>query len=221
MNEGSETMKRQKTRILLVEDSSTDARLVQYLLMGSSFHSCELKIANRVAQAREIVETESFDAALLDLTLPDSMGLASFTAIHSAARQMPIIVLTGLDDRRLALEALKSGAQDYLVKGNVSSEMLDRSIHYAIERKKLELERERLVTELQNALSEVKKLSGLLPICSQCKKIRDDQGYWGELEGYIQGHSEAQFTHGVCPDCYEKLYGDILKELKEKGGSSK
>ena len=221
MNEGSETMKRQKTRILLVEDSSTDARLVQYLLMGSSLHSCELKIANRVAQAREIVETESFDAALLDLTLPDSMGLASFTAIHLAARQMPIIVLTGLDDRRLALEALKSGAQDYLVKGNVSSEMLDRSIHYAIERKKLELERERLVTELQNALSEVKKLSGLLPICSQCKKIRDDQGYWGELEGYIQGHSEAQFTHGVCPDCYEKLYGDILKELKEKGGSSK
>lgn len=77
------------------------------------------------------------------------------------------------------------------------------------ERKKAEEERENLISELQKALAEVRALSGLLPICSNCKKIRDDQGYWQQLEEYIQGHSEAQFTHGICPECAKKLYPDL------------
>ena len=64
--------------------------------------------------------------------------------------------------------------------------------------------------ELQEALAEVKALSGLLPICSSCKKIRDDKGYWKQLEGYIQEHSDAEFTHGICPECVEKLYPDLV-----------
>lgn len=65
---------------------------------------------------------------------------------------------------------------------------------------------ESLVTELQHALSEVKKLSGLLPICSHCKKVRDDQGYWNQIEEYIRDHSEARFSHGICPECMKKYY---------------
>jgi len=67
-------------------------------------------------------------------------------------------------------------------------------------------------TKLQAALTEVKKLSGLLPICSSCKKIRDDRGYWTELESYIDAHSEAKFSHGICPDCARKLYPDFCKK---------
>lgn len=63
-------------------------------------------------------------------------------------------------------------------------------------------------TELLNALAEVKKLSGLIPICSSCKKIRDDKGFWNQIEIYIRDHSEAEFTHGICPECVEKLYPD-------------
>lgn len=73
-------------------------------------------------------------------------------------------------------------------------------------RQQAEAERERLIGELQTALVEVKQLSGLLPICSSCKKIRDDQGYWQQVEVYIQEHSEAEFSHGICPDCMKKLY---------------
>ncbi|MBF0498255.1 MAG: sensor with HAMP domain protein, partial [Deltaproteobacteria bacterium] len=69
-----------------------------------------------------------------------------------------------------------------------------------------EEERERLVGELQEALNKVKLLSGMLPICAACKKIRDDQGYWTQIESYIRKHSEAQFTHGICPECAERLY---------------
>jgi len=66
--------------------------------------------------------------------------------------------------------------------------------------------------ELQKALSEIKTLSGLLPICASCKKIRDDRGYWNQIELYIRDHTEAEFSHSLCPICAEKLYGDLLKE---------
>lgn len=74
------------------------------------------------------------------------------------------------------------------------------------ERKRAEEEREKLLTDLQHALSQVKTLSGLLPICASCKKIRDDRGYWNHLELYIEAHSGAEFSHGLCPDCKKKLY---------------
>jgi PAS domain S-box-containing protein len=77
------------------------------------------------------------------------------------------------------------------------------------ERKRADLEREVLIDKLQSTLDEVKTLSGLLPICSSCKKIRDDQGYWNQIEGYIQRHSDAQFSHGICPECAKKLYSDL------------
>ncbi len=76
-----------------------------------------------------------------------------------------------------------------------------------IERKKAEDEREKLIGELQDALAKVRTLSGMLPICSSCKMIRDDRGYWNRLEVYISEHSEAEFTHGLCPDCMKNLYG--------------
>jgi hypothetical protein len=72
--------------------------------------------------------------------------------------------------------------------------------------------------ELRSALEQVKRLSGLLPICASCKKNRDDKGYWNQIEAYISQHSEAQFSHGVCPECAKKLYSDI--DLKRTNGSS-
>jgi PAS domain S-box-containing protein len=78
-----------------------------------------------------------------------------------------------------------------------------------IERKRVGEERERLILQLQDALAEVKQLSGLLPICASCKKIRDDKGYWNQIEEYITVHSEAEFSHSICPDCMKKLYPDL------------
>ena len=86
----------------------------------------------------------------------------------------------------------------------VSAVIIDISRQLEVER-----ERESLIAELQEALSTVKKLSGLLPICAGCKKIRDDTGYWNRIEAYIRDHSEADFSHGICPDCAEKLYPDL------------
>ncbi len=80
------------------------------------------------------------------------------------------------------------------------------------ERRRIEEERERLILELQEAISQVKTLSGLLPICASCKKIRDDNGYWRQIESYIKDHSEAEFSHSICPDCVKKLYPELKKK---------
>lgn len=88
------------------------------------------------------------------------------------------------------------------------------------ERKLAEAGREKLIGELRDALSQVKLLSGLIPICACCKKIRDDKGYWNQIESYIRDHSEANFSHGICPDCarkeYSELFAETTKRKKEK-----
>jgi two-component system, OmpR family, response regulator VanR len=87
---------------------------------------------------------------------------------------------------------------------------LNGQLHREIqERKRAEEEKERLIGRLQGALAEVKRLSGLLPICASCKKIRDDKGYWRQIEAYIRDHSEADFSHSICPECAKRLYPEL------------
>jgi PAS domain S-box-containing protein len=94
--------------------------------------------------------------------------------------------------------------------GAVTGHRILLSARDVSDRKQAQREREKLIEELQVALARIKVLSGFIPICSSCKKIRDDQGYWNQLEAYIQNHSEAQFSHGICPDCAEVFYPDYF-----------
>ena len=77
-------------------------------------------------------------------------------------------------------------------------------------------ERERLIKELQSAISQIKTLRGIVPICSNCKKIRDDKGYWQMVEKYVSDHSDAEFSHGICPECVEKLYPEYSAAMRDK-----
>lgn len=86
--------------------------------------------------------------------------------------------------------------------------------HDITARRQAEEERERLILELRQALSEIKTLSGLLPICASCKKIRDDNGYWEQVESYVGKHSDAQFSHSICPECIKKLYPEYYKDIQ-------
>jgi PAS domain S-box-containing protein len=286
----------------------------------------------QLAEGLDRLSAGGIDLVLLDLSLPDSAGLDTFLNLFNRAPEVPIVVLTALEDETLALTALRDGAQDYLIKNELNARGLVRAIRYAIERKRgeearsrlaaivesshdaiiglsleglivswntgaevmfgypfenvigrpsnillppghyddmpilldrlkigqppkdfegsrvtkdgrevhlaisvspiknsvgkiigasmiardiherkrHEQERERLIGELQAALSEVKALHGLLPICASCKKIRDDQGYWTQVEVYLTENSSAEFTHGICPEC-EKHYREQLK----------
>jgi two-component system, cell cycle sensor histidine kinase and response regulator CckA len=125
-------------RVLLVEDNPGDARLIREMLADVKNASFHLEWVDRLAKALDRIALGNIDVVLLDLTMPDSSGLETFTKMHSRNPRVPIIPLTGIDDEAFAVNALRAGAQDYLVKGEVESKLLAGAIRYAIERKKVE-----------------------------------------------------------------------------------
>jgi hypothetical protein len=122
-----------------------------------------------------------------------------------------------LGDLTRNMEFMSKAIQEHRAEQLVWQEKLEKKVKEQTqhlireidERKRAEIEKEKLISDLQIALSEVKTLSGLLPICSSCKNIRDDKGYWNQIESYIHKHSEAEFSHSICPECAKKLYPDL------------
>ena len=123
-------------KILLIEDDPAEARLLQEVLKGFNLQSFSLVHVNRLQTALEKLECDRFDVILLDLTLPDSQGLASVDTIVKQASNLPIVVLTNTNDDKLAIEAVRRGAQDYLIKRKINVDVLVRSLQYAIERQR-------------------------------------------------------------------------------------
>ena len=124
-------------RVLLIEDNPGDARLIREMLAESTRVRFDVVVADRLSTGYHALDGDHFDIILLDLSLPDSHGLATLTQARQFAPSMPIVVLTGLDNDEIGLEAVSHGAQDYLLKGSVDNQGLARAIHYAIERKQL------------------------------------------------------------------------------------
>jgi DNA-binding response OmpR family regulator len=203
----TEELIRSSIKILLIEDNTGDARLVKEMLYEEGA-KVNLACVARLEEGLKYLKDNVYDIILLDLNLPDSNGFETFLELHKLNPDIPSIILTGIDDKELGLEAVRKGAQDYLVKGRFDGKLLMRSISYSIERQKLLL-------QLEKTLKELKVLKGMLPICSFCKKIRDDKGYWNQLEAYISDHSEAEFSHGMCPECAKKWREEWEKTKEE------
>ena len=207
-------------KILVIEDDPSDVELVREMLRGVKTARFDMQEATRLSTAVQCLKREPFDIILSDLDLPDSRGIETFLKIHADFSDIPIIVLSGLSDEELAIRAVRDGAQDYLVKGRIESNLLVRSVRHAIERQKL-------LTRLDKSLQEIKTLKGLIPMCAWCRKIRDDEGYWKDVEAYIEEFTHAAFSHSICPACMKKdhpeLYEQVIQdhpELLAKGGEA-
>lgn len=191
-----------KITVLVIEDSLDDFCLLREVLESSEEVEVRILHEERLEGALSAAKNRAIDVAIIDLSLPDSFGLDTYVSFHERYPLIPTIIMTGTKDHEMAFEAVQKGAQDYLFKGEPSSTAIIRTILYAIER-------QRLMTELRVALDHIKQLQGMLPICSVCKKIRDDKGYWNRIESYISEHSEAKFSHSLCPDCTKELYPNL------------
>lgn len=204
-----------KIAVLIIDDSTEDQETVRRYLSKSLDNSYMLMEADTGEEGIDMLKEDRPDCILLDYKLPDMDGINFIRDIRvkSDIKKIPVIMFTGQGDESIAAESLKSGAQDYLVKENLTSDLLLRSIKYAIDKKQSELDREKYIKEIEDALERIKRLEGILPICCSCKKIRDDNGYWNHVEKYISDHSEAKFTHGMCPECSKELYPEIFDEL--------
>ena len=158
--------KSEKTNILVVEDSALETKIIQESLREAKNISFDLDCVNKLSTAVKKAKKNKFDIILLDLTLPDSSGLETFSRLHKHTNNTPIIILSSIEDEELALNAVKSGAQDYLVKGKVDGGLLARAIRYAIERKRVEEElleaQEKLKKRVEKRTSELSETSTLL-----------------------------------------------------------
>ena len=192
----------QAIRVLLIDDDPVQHFLLRGLLDDIKETRFELVCATTLAEGGQLLESSKVDVLVLDLGLPDCSVTDGFSRIQGGFPQLPVVVFTAMEDESLGTQLVKAGAQDYLVKGQITAPLLGRTLRYAIERK-------RLTIELLQTMAEVKTLSGLLPICAKCKKIRDDKGYWTRIEKYIQQHTDAEFSHGICPDCMKELYAEF------------
>ena len=200
-------------RVLLIEDDQADAFLIREMLSESLVAGKQGEVVNAAVQhvkrldegIRQAADGR-FDIIISDLGLPDSQGLATVKKLAAAVRHIPIVVLTGQADQEFGFATVNAGTEDYLVKGQVDANLLMRAIRYAIERGKL-------IAKLHEAFAQIKTLRGLIPICSSCKNIRDDQGFWQQVESYVRDHTEAEFSHGICPNCLKTLYPQFADKI--------
>lgn len=194
-------------RIVIAEDESLVAEMIAGMLQELG-HTVVGK-ATDGCQAVALTQQLQPDAVIMDIKMPHIGGL-------EAARQIavtcptPVVVLTAFDTSEMVEEASAAGISAYLTKPPNARDM-ERALTLAIARFNDLVALQHVNAELTEALDMVNTLRGMLPICSSCKKIRDDQGQWQDIESYIASRSSAKFTHGICPECLEALYSEYIR----------
>ncbi|MBN2006588.1 MAG: response regulator [Anaerolineae bacterium] len=207
-----------KSCVLIVDDTPVNLRLLSQILQQDGY---KVRAVSDGAHALKSVASKRPDLILLDIMMPELDGYEVCRRLKadSQAREIPVIFISALNEPLDKVQAFAVGGVDYILKPFQSEEVLARvHTHIALHELQRQLQsanslliaqnqelQERNVA-LQAALSTIQTLSGLIPICAWCgNKIQDEQGNWTKVDTYIEAHSEAIFTHGICPECLKKL----------------
>ncbi len=185
--------KKTKPQILIVDDNPQNLHVLCNTLAMKGYSLIAVKDGNK---ALEALKTEKPDLILLDVMMPDMNGYEVCRNLkqRTDTKDIPVIFLTVKNDEEDIIEGFEAGAVDYVKKPFNKAELLARIKTHI---------------ELKRAIDEIKTLRGILPICSMCKKVRDDQGYWNQIEVYITDRSDAEFSHSICPKCAKEHYPDL------------
>lgn len=188
-------------RVLAVEDDPVSRRILTVVLERLGH---EVLAANNGLEGWDRFQTEPVDAVITDWMMPEVDGLELTRRIraHSKDRYTYVLLLTALTGRDRYLDGMMAGADDFV------SKPVDREELHA---------RLRVAERILGLQREVRQLEGLLPICSYCKKIRDEAEHWSQVEEYVSRKTEAQFSHGVCPDCYDRVLKPQLEAVQQQG----
>lgn len=197
-----------KFRILLAEDEYLVAEMVGGILKELG-HTVVGK-ATDGQQAVAMTEKLKPAVVVMDIKMPDMDGIEAARRIADVC-PTPVVVLTAYETPEMIEAATAAGIGAYLTKPPMARDM-NRALAISVARFEEMMELRRINAELKEALFTVKTLSGMIPICANCKKVRDDKGCWHQIEEYIRNHSEVEFSHGVCPDCSRQLYPEFVKD---------
>ena len=206
--------KESEINILIIEDDPNDAALMAYELRRGGIGFRSRRVDSREDFLHELTNDPP-DIILSDHGLPSFDGFVALSIARDRCPEVPFLFVTGSLGEEVIIDTLQRGATDYVLKHRLSklTPAVQRALREADERRRrqeAEAERQRLIEELSAALAKVKTLSGLLPMCSCCKRIRDGNGSWNGIETYLHEHSNATLTHGICPECAHELYPDLL-----------
>lgn len=190
----------ERTTLLVVDDMPENLALMSSILKDDY----KVKVANCGEKALVIASSDSPPSLiLLDIMMPgmDGYEVCRQLGKNEKTKDIPVIFITSKSATEDEAKGFALGAVDYITKPLVYLIVLARvKTHLQIKRK---------TNLLEQALNEIKTLRGIVPICAQCKQIRDDEGYWSQVEVYVQNHTEAKFSHGICPECAKKLYPEF------------
>ena len=198
-------MREKQDIILVIDDQPANLKVLLSFLQEHDFRVYMMDSGQR---ALTVLPKIKPDLILLDVMMPGMNGFEVCRRIKADKEltPVPVIFMTALDSVGDKMAGFSAGAVDYITKPFQQAEVLARVNTHVTLRK-----RER---ELEHALEEIKTLTGILPICAYCKQIRNDEGYWQQVEEYIAEHSRAMFSHGICPSCYRRE----IELLEQKHG---
>jgi len=191
-------------KVLIADDETISRRLLEAALVRWNY---EVVTAIDGEEAWAALHQPDPPAIMvLDWLMPrrDGIDVCRKVRAHSRLSSAYIILLTSRTSKEDIIEGLEAGADDYVTKPFDTAELRAR-MQVGVRVVKLQRALADRVRDLENALSRVKQLQGLLPICCYCKRIRDDQHYWHQVEAYVGAHTDVRFSHGICPECSEKL----------------
>ncbi|MBU0966987.1 MAG: response regulator transcription factor [Proteobacteria bacterium] len=204
-------------RILIAEDDLTSRFMLSAVLKKDGHEVVET--TNGPQALDTLLKSDAPRLAILDWMMPGMDGLEVVRRIRAMPSLLPpyIIILTTRGGKADVIAGLDAGADDYLAKPFDPGELRAR---IEVGRRMIRMQ-ERLTAqmqELREAVDHIKTLQGIIPICSFCKKIRDDEGYWDQVEAYFSRHSEARFSHGICPECLQKNYPECADDVDGQEG---
>jgi sigma-B regulation protein RsbU (phosphoserine phosphatase) len=200
-------------RILIAEDDAVSRRVLEATLNKVGH---EVVVATDGAQAWAVLQREDAPSlAILDWMMPEIDGVELCRRVRSLRSATPpyLILLTAKSTKDNVVAGLEAGANDYLTKPFHRAELHAR-VQVGALVMELQCNLATRVSELEAALSQVKQLQDLLPICSYCKKIRDEHNYWQRVDSYITEHAGVQFSHGICPSCYQDVVQPQIDERR-------
>ena len=202
-------------KILIAEDDPVSRHMLEVMCSCWGFEVTS--VPDGAAAARLLLSDQAPPLAILDWMMPEVDGLEVLKRARAKGSAQPtyIILLTARGTHDDVAEGFEAEADDYVIKPFEYRELRAR-IQVGARVVKLQMALTERVTDLERALGRVKNLQGLLPMCSYCKRIRNDSNYWQQVESYIAEHSEAEFTHGVCPHCYETIVKPELEHLRRQ-----
>jgi len=212
---GRTSQRTKAMKILIAEDDPVSRRILEATLIKWGY---EVSVALDGTEAWEKLQRENAPAlAILDIMMPGIDGLEVCRRVRQLPTTTPpyLILLTAMSSKDEVVTGIQAGANDYLSKPFHRDELKAR-VGVGAQMLSLQQSLAERVQELEQALSQVKQLQGMLPICSYCKKIRNDKNYWQRVEGYISDHTDVEFSHGICPDCHAQVMTELAEKRKVK-----